>query len=85
MGVTDCPHDIIHGVRIDTPDGQRASAWVCVDCAQSFTPRDSRNRALADFVAAFDACFAVWSSDTMNDEFRAMLAARAALDATEDS
>ena len=81
--MTDCPHDIMH--RVVAPSGLRY--WACRCGARARLHSDSRNRALADFVAAFDA----WddsgqkgTEDIWGPLFKALLAARAALDATED-
>ena len=100
--MTDCPHERIMTLCIDAPGTEmhgRPTLWACAECQRKFEPLTqagiARERALADFVAAFDAWREAFYGTESPDKvsvlvaFNAMMTARtaiprAALDATED-
>ena len=93
--MTDCPHDIVNRMRFHKRGGERGDYWACAECGHVFTPRnDSRESALAEFVAAFDEWreapeghgLAVDLCDQKMRPYAERLhEAREALDATEDA
>ena len=87
--MTDCPHDIVNRMRYHKRGGERGDYWACNECGHVFTPRnDSRERALAEFVAAFDAWINARAGELATGRghtWKDMIEARAALDATEEA
>ena len=80
--MTDCQHNIMH--RVLAPSGLRY--WACRCGERAKLCNDSRDRALAEFVAAFDEWRDSWRNPgTPMVSLKSVFAARAALDATEDS